>query len=673
MWRRKTLGLLLAALCPAQHIQFGALVNGGPVANPAIDSAGNLILLTTNLALGICCGTGSRLVLLLNRYGRDGSTRVLADTFMAGTGDTPVFLSVDPQDRIYVGANREGEPALVRFNQDGTRERRELFVPFTRLIGIAFAPNGDPVVVGTSAGPVIQVVRLDAVTLNPVASRLLTGGTGSPRAMTVDSTGAVYIVGSAAARGFRTTPGAFQPGCDDCDWSAAFVTKLSPDLQAVVYSTLIGDRGVSGATAIQVARDGTAFLAGYILGGAGDSPFPTTPGAFQRQLDREPGLWLGRGGLILGPSTGFISRLNTDGTGLIASTLLGGSLSESIDGLALDDRGHVLVHGIAQSQDFPATGVFERPCGPDRGRSYSTRFLTRLDPLLQQVEKSIAAAGIDSQGLPSGPVRGAIFLVLGSSVALADLDRDDASGVACLVSGASYKGLSAVTPGQLVTVFGRGLGPDTLVAFETGAPIPTAFDGTEVLFNGVRAPILAALSSQLNVVAPLGLEPNVWMEIKRNGERIYLRNLRWFTNNPDPMLLVTKTGAAIASPESPYLLLADALNEDGSRNLSGNPAVPGSVVTVFTTGLGALDSSLSEAGYGDGTTRPAQRFIVRTESGRIDDVETVTLPGRSVAVAAVRFRVPEVPRGVLHFSIAPSYASDNFAPGNFIYVGENLP
>ena len=467
--------MLVAAICPAQHIQFGSLVNGFPVTNPAMDSAGNLILLTNNLALGICCGMGSRLVLLLNRYGRDGSARLLADTAMAGRGESPVFLAVDPQDRIYVGANREGEPALVRFHQDGgRRERTELFVPFTRLIGIAFAPNGDPVVVGTDTGPTIQVVRLDAATLNPVASRLLTGGVGNPRAMTVDWTGAVYIAGSARARGFQTTPGAFQQGCDDCEWGAAFVTKLSPDLQSVVYSTLIGDRGVSGATAIQVASDGSAYVAGYVVGGAGESPFPTTPGAFQRRLDREPGLWIGSGGFVLGPSTGFISRLNAGGTGLIASTLLGGSLSESIEGLALDEQGRVIVNGIAQSRDFPATGVFETRCGPDRGRSYNARFLTRLDPLLQRVEKSIAVAGVDSQGLPSGPVRGSIFLVLGSSLALADLDRDDASDVACVVSGASYEGLFAVTPGQLVTVFGRGIGPETLVAFETGAPIPDA-------------------------------------------------------------------------------------------------------------------------------------------------------------------------------------------------------
>jgi uncharacterized protein (TIGR03437 family) len=438
-------------------------------------------------------------------------------------------------------------------------------------------------------------------------------------------------------------------------------------LQAVLFSRRIDAVGLSGVTAMQAATDASLYVAGFVLGGWGDSPFPTTPGAFQRRLDREFGYWTGKP-LILGPSTGFISHLSGADGELIESTLLGGRTSESISGLALDAQGRVVALGTTSSYDFPATGVFQTRCGPDRGRSNTATFLARLDARLERVERSMVGSGLDSTGLTSGPLRGSIFLILGGAAALVDLDRDDATEVACVVSGASYEGLSAVTPGQLVTVFGRGLGPRRLVSFETGAALPEMVEGIEVLFNGARAPILAALDSQLNVVAPFGVEPLVWMEVKRGGERVFLRHLRWSGVNPQALVRVVATGAVPRPRQSPLVLLADALNEDGSSNTAENPAPPGSLVTVFATGLGRLEAPIEETGYGDGVTRPVQRYLVRTAAGNLTDVDAVTVPGRTLGVTAVRFRIPDDVRGTLEFSIDPDYAASNFAPRNFLYV-----
>lgn len=659
--------LTFAAFVHAQHIQFGQPINGIPIANPALDRSGNLLLLSRNIALGLGPAP-SQPVILLDRYGRDGSQHLLADTLMASAGETPVLLAVDIENRVYVGANREGQPVLVRFHEDGSRQRTELFVPLTRLTGIAFAPNGDPVVIGTEGTTGMRVVRLDSARLIPVAQRLLTGRVGAPRAVAVDRAGAVYIAGDAVSREFDATPGAFQQGCHDCTGGAPFVTKLSPDLQTVVYSTLLSDRGISGASAIQVSGDGTAYVAGWIIGGGGDSPFPTTPGAFQRRLPREFELWTGGHGMILGPSAAFIARLNPQGSALIASTLLGGSLSESISGLALDEQGRVIVHGSTHSRDFPTTGVFQRQCGPDRGRSYNATFLTRLDARLERVEKSIVAAEVSSLGLPNGPIRGPFLLAVAGSAAGADLDRDEAAEVACVVSGASYEGLERLTPGQLLTVFGRSLGPDRLETFEGGGPLPMVADSTRVLFNGMAAPILAAHSFQLNVVVPQEVKGNVWMEIERNGERIFGRHFRWSSNSPEPLLRITGEGGAIHSPASPYVLLSDAVNEDGTLNSASNPAPAGSTVTVYVSGLGTLDANMPDNGYGDDRVGPVQDYVVTTESGRIEPVDVRTVPGRTVAVAAVRFRIPPTQSGALHFSIEPSYSTINFSPKNFVYV-----
>jgi uncharacterized protein (TIGR03437 family) len=151
---------------------------------------------------------------------------------------------------------------------------------------------------------------------------------------------------------------------------------------------------------------------------------------------------------------------------------------------------------------------------------------------------------------------------------------------------------------------------------------------------------------------------------------VYLRHLRWYVNNPDPLIQVTDAGAATVSPDSRHVLLADALNEDGTRNSAENPAAPGSEVTVFATGLGTLETPVPDGGYGDGVTRPSQRYIARVPPARSIEAETVTVRGRTIAVGAVRFRVPEDARRVLHFSIEPSYTTSQAVPSNFVFVGE---
>ena len=44
--------------------------------------------------------------------------------------------------------------------------------------------------------------------------------------------------------------------------------------------------------------------------------------------------------------------------------------------------------------------------------------------------------------------------------------------------------------------------------------------------------------------------------------------------------------------------LAAALNEDGSVNSSTNPARPGSVISIFTTGAGVYEQEIGDGSVG---------------------------------------------------------------------------
>ena len=76
--------------------------------------------------------------------------------------------------------------------------------------------------------------------------------------------------------------------------------------------------------------------------------------------------------------------------------------------------------------------------------------------------------------------------------------------VAAVLNGASFVD-GPVAPGEMVTLFGSRLGPDTLTSFVAPAPgsgIATTLAGTTVYFDGTPAPILFTSARQVAVMAP---------------------------------------------------------------------------------------------------------------------------------------------------------------------------
>ena len=149
----------------------------------------------------------------------------------------------------------------------------------------------------------------------------------------VDKQGFLYITGrTEARRDFpRVNPAQKRYGGGGND---AFVAKLTPDGQKIVYSTFLGGRDVDWGNKIAVDDLGNAYVAGTTYSGN----FPTTRNAFQRNY----------GG---GDRDGFVAKLSADGA-LIYSTLLGGDRTDRCNGIDIDREGNVYVTGSTNSQDF---------------------------------------------------------------------------------------------------------------------------------------------------------------------------------------------------------------------------------------------------------------------------------------------------------------------------------
>ena len=192
------------------------------------------------------------------------------------------------------------------------------------------APNSD-------SGFVAELDTTKTGDASVIAATYLGGTQGSGvSAVAVDSSGNSYVTGFANSSDFPHT-NVF--GTDTS--GTAFVTKLNATLSALVFSDLIN--GVSyltqtggASTAIALDPSNNVYFAGY-TSGAG---YPTTSGAYRTKLSGVDG---------------FVSELNSAGSAFIYSTFLGGSSTDKIYGLTVNNGDIAFVTGSTQSTDFPTT------------------------------------------------------------------------------------------------------------------------------------------------------------------------------------------------------------------------------------------------------------------------------------------------------------------------------
>ncbi|MFH0945560.1 MAG: hypothetical protein V2A76_10220 [Planctomycetota bacterium] len=164
------------------------------------------------------------------------------------------------------------------------------------------------------------------------------------------------------------------PGAYDTDFNGGsdiFLVKITRNLSSVAAATLLGTAAIEEPLAVKVGRDGEVFLTGYT-----QSPdFPVTSGAFGMRF----------GG---GERDGFLAKFDAGLTRLSAAAYLGGSGAESCRAMALDEAGTIFLTGNTASADFPSI-----PAAPDNrfsgGAPHGDAFVARCDSTLSVLQASI--------------------------------------------------------------------------------------------------------------------------------------------------------------------------------------------------------------------------------------------------------------------------------------------
>ena len=146
-----------------------------------------------------------------------------------------------------------------------------------------------------------------------------------------------------------------------------------------------------------------------------------------------------------------------------------------------------------------------------------------------------------------------------------------------VVNAASFAS-GPIAPGEIISIFGTGLGPETpargVVGPETGR-LPVALESVSVLLGGEPSPLLYVGETQINAQVPYEMagRSSVQLAVSYGG-----------IDSPRATLAV--------SPARPALFLipgsrsAIVLNEDGRLNSASQPARLGESVTLFGTGQG---------------------------------------------------------------------------------------
>ncbi len=197
----------------------------------------------------------------------------------------------------------------------------------------------------------------------------------------VDAGGTTYVAGAVYSPDFPTADPlqASIKGAPD-----AFVVKLNPAGDALVYSTYLGGHAYDIAEGLSIDANGSVYLTG--LTDAID--FPTV-----NPMQAASG----------GGTDAFVAKLNASGSALVYSTYLGGILTDASLGIAIDSDGNAYVTGHTASPNFPTTN----PIQASRASEVNA-FVTKLDAsgsarvystYLGGIEESIGyGIAVDQQG-----------------------------------------------------------------------------------------------------------------------------------------------------------------------------------------------------------------------------------------------------------------------------------
>lgn len=190
---------------------------------------------------------------------------------------------------------------------------------------------------------------------------------------------------------------------------------------------------------------------------------------------------------------------------------------------------------------------------------------------------------------------------------------------------------TTVAPGELVAIFGSGIGPATgaVASVDSSGTFPFSLAGYQVFFDSFPAPLVYAGPNQINAIVPYGVA----------GEAATIVNVVGPSESLKLSIDVAGTAPSLFTSSGSGTGELAALNQDGTINSPSNPATKGSVVVLFGSGGGTMDKQ-----FPDG-------FVTGSDLGRITAPVWVRF-GKLPATVYYAGSAPDEVNGVFQINVA---------------------
>jgi trimeric autotransporter adhesin len=150
----------------------------------------------------------------------------------------------------------------------------------------------------------------------------------------------------------------------------------------------------------------------------------------------------------------------------------------------------------------------------------------------------------------------------------------------------------SVAPGELISIFGLGLGPAALTIFDPSMPpipvaLPSAGPATSVTINGTAAPLLYTSATQIGAIVPHSVAgASAQVIVTYNGIASQPFTVAVTPVQPGVYSLAASGQGAGA------ILNYNAATGDYTINSLANAAARGSIVVIYMTGAGTTNSAV---------------------------------------------------------------------------------
>lgn len=175
-----------------------------------------------------------------------------------------------------------------------------------------------------------------------------------------------------------------------------------------------------------------------------------------------------------------------------------------------------------------------------------------------------------------------------------------------VVNAASFRG-GAVAPGEMITIFGSGIGPA---------------GGTRFLFDGVPAPIIYVSAGQSTVIVPCAVAGKSTTEVRAEYQGV---------QSPPVILAVAAAAPGLFTSSQNGSGQGAIVDQDGSINSPASPAPKGSVLLLLLTGDGQTNPPGVDGKLALDTLPQTAAQVSVTIGGVAAQVQYSGLASRSVA------------------------------------------